>query len=377
MGYVKIGRLQNNYMIYHIYWGTSGNSGLYTDEIYKLLEKEGYKQRVFVNFYFPFDYGDKIFFRKGDIANSKYTGLARKLFQLQETLCGFLKIIYCAFRQKPKIVNFSHVGSSYFFTYLFLKFLKYLSKTKLVITCHDVMPLSLGPRSQNEMKYRSKIFHIADFLLVHNRNSILELHINFDINKNKILFHPFPIMDLTKMPPRTKRNFTSVDFLFIGHLRKSKGIELLLEAWKDFYRINSNAKLRVCGKQPENVSFDKKQLENCGVEFDLRFIDDDDYYYYVKAARYVIFPYLLGTNSGVISTVLSLGTSVITSDLPMFKENELINSDDMFKTGNKQSLINKLNEKYYKNAKHSEDKVTSYREKFNIQTINVYKQLYK
>lgn len=364
-------------MIYHIYWGTSGNSGLYTDEIYKSLEKKGYKQRAFVNYYYPFDYGDKIFFKRGDVANGKYTGIVRKLFQLQEILCGFIKILFCACRQKPKVVNFSHVGSSYFFIYCFLKVLKLFSGSKLVITCHDVMPLSLGERTGSEMKYRSKIFHAADFLLVHNENSILELHNRFGINADKVLFHSFPLMDLTKMPPQIEGKYTPVDFLFIGHLRKAKGIEFFLETWEDYHKRNPMAKLRVCGKQSVDVSFNKEKLEACGVEFNLHFINDDDYYHYVRAARYVILPYLVGTNSGIISTVLSLGTDVITSDLPMFAENELINANDMFKTGDKQSLINKLDEKFLQSKSYSEDKIAAYREKFNIQITKIYKNLYK
>ena len=49
-------------MIYHIYWGTSGNSGLYLDEIYQILKKGGYNQKIYVNYYYPFGYGEKIFF---------------------------------------------------------------------------------------------------------------------------------------------------------------------------------------------------------------------------------------------------------------------------------------------------------------------------
>ena len=50
-------------MIYHIYWGTSGNSGLYLDEIYQILKKGGYNQKIYVNYCYPFGYGERIFFK--------------------------------------------------------------------------------------------------------------------------------------------------------------------------------------------------------------------------------------------------------------------------------------------------------------------------
>lgn len=361
--------------VFHIYWGTSGNSGLYIDEIYKCLEYRGYKQRAFVNYYYPFDYGDKIFFKRGDIANSKYRGPVRKLFQLVEVLFGFFYILWWSYRQKPKVVNFSHVGSSFFFTYWFLKIIRKVSSSKLVVTCHDVMPLTLSNNNRSEMKYRRKIFHIADVLLVHNLNSIRELKDKFNIDPERVVFHSFPLMDLTKMQPQTDSKFEKVDFLFIGHLRKAKGIELLLDAWMDFHRINPEAKLRICGKKPSDVHFDKNILEKNGVEFNLHFISDDDYYHYVKATRYVILPYLLGTNSGIISTVLSLGTEVITSDLLMFSENELVNPKDMFKTGDKESLILKLNEKFSIKQNSAACKILAYREKFNEQVSTIYNKL--
>lgn len=65
-------------MIYHIYWGTSGNSGLYLDEIYQILKKGGYNQKIYVNYYYPFGYGEKIFFKRGDVAMSRYKGITRK-----------------------------------------------------------------------------------------------------------------------------------------------------------------------------------------------------------------------------------------------------------------------------------------------------------
>lgn len=239
-------------MIYHIYWGTSGNAGLYLDEIYQVLKKEGISQRVFVNYYYPFGYGDKIFFKRGDVAMSKYKGIVRKLFQLQEVIFGYIFILFASRIDKPEVINYSHIGQSYFFIVWFLKLLKKFSGAKLMITCHDVNPHSDG---KGEMPNRYKIFHTADYLLVHTERSIEELNEFFDIDRSKVFIHPFPIMDLSKLTKESPNPYSKTDFLFIGHLRKDKGIEFLLDSWPEFHNICPKAKLRICGRHLPDISF--------------------------------------------------------------------------------------------------------------------------
>lgn len=356
-------------MIYQIYWGTSGNSGLYLDAIYKVLEKEGYKQRAFVNYYYPFDYGDKLFFKRGDVAFSKYKGATRKIFQLLEVLKGYLIILFCSIKDKPELINYSHVGHSFFFVPIYLKILKKISGAHLMITCHDVMPHG---GASSEMKYRMQIFHLADYLLVHNDNSRKELINIFKEENLKIVEHPFPIMDLSKLP-RTDKNFSPVDFLFIGQMRQEKGIKLLLDTWPEFHKIEPKATLRICGKPQPGYIIDKEYLCESNVELNLGFVSDEDYPAYVEAARYVLLPYLMGSNSGIISTVLSSGTDVITSDLPMFSENPLIDEDDMFLCGDKNSLIRKMKEKYESNKGSVKlNKLERYSDSFNKGVLDVY-----
>lgn len=360
-------------MIYHIYWGTSGNSGLYLDEIYQVLGKQGFTQKAFVNYYYPFDYGEKIFFKRGDVAMSKYRGVLRRLFQLQEIFCGYVKILIASIKDKPVLINYSHVGQSYFFVVWFLYLLKKLSGAKLMITCHDVNPHSNGC---GEMNNRYKIFHTGDYLLVHTPQSVCELNEIFGISKSRILIHPFPIMDLSKLTSEGPNPYNETDFLFIGHLRKDKGIEFLLDSWPKLHKLIPNAKLRICGRYLPDVHFEKNLLEKCNVEFNLHYISDDDYYYYIKSARYVILPYLQGTNSGIISTVLSLGTEVITSDLPMFIQNPLVSKDNTFHTADSASLVRILKEKYYMSSNNASEKLINYKKYFSESVIRVYNKIF-
>lgn len=111
-------------MIYHIYWGTAGNSGLYIDEIYQTLEKAGFNQKVFVSYYYPFNYGEKIFFKRTEMEHCHYRGLLRKLIQALELVYSLIVIWKNAKRDKPQIINYSYVSKGNSLILLFLRQLK-------------------------------------------------------------------------------------------------------------------------------------------------------------------------------------------------------------------------------------------------------------
>lgn len=360
-------------MIYHLYYGTSGNAGLYLDEIYQVLKENGLEQRVFVNYYYPFNYGDKVFFRFGDVGHSKLSSRIRKVVQLVELLSGFGYILLCSIKDRPKLINYSHVANSYLFIRVFLRTIKWITGARLIITCHDVNCHMIG----GELENRKKVFEIADNLLVHTLHSKKELHDYFNIDLNKIVSHPFPIMDLTKLSPSYKGKYKKCDFLFIGHLRKDKGIQLLLDAWPKFHQLKPKATLRICGKTTTGVAIDYESLRHTNVELNIRFIPDDDYFEYVRSARFVILPYLEGTNSGIISTVLSIGTGVITSDLPMFSENPLVENKVMFKTGDVDSLIERMLQVVESNSNNISDLLERYKDDFTGSVARLYCTLYK
>lgn len=362
-------------MIYHIYWGTSGNSGLYLDEIYQCLKENGYKQKVFVSYYYPFEYGERIFFHHSDIAHCTVKGLKRKFVQLYEILVAFIRIIISARRDKPEVVNYSLISGSYWFVLYFLILLKWVSGSKLIITCHDVCPWGNHEHGSREMKNRQKIFDIADKLLVHNDSSIIDLERVINIDRQKIVKHLFPIMDLTKLMGGKKCVEKKCDFLFIGHLRRDKGIDFLINTWKTFHSHNKEAVLWICGR-PQGQDYDVNNLRQYNIICNLGFISDENYCQYIQSARYVILPYLKGTNSGIISTVLSLGADVVTSDISMFTDNPLVSRENMFKSGDADSLVKILKDKYdNQSPKDMEQLLCQYKENFYNEVLSAYKDL--
>lgn len=363
-------------MVYHIYWGTAGNAGLYLDEIYQGLKAEGIEQDVFVNYYYPFKYGHKVFFRLTELGHCKIPGKLRNPVRYVELVVALVRIYCSILWNKPQVVNYSLIGV---FTPVvwFLKLIKKTTHSKLILTCHDVMPFANTVQTLSKQEQmRMTCFQLADYLLVHNLRSAKELDESFAVHPQRILKHRFPLMDMNKIYAASTSTNKKYDFLFMGHLRKEKGVEVLLEAWSQFHAQHPEARLCIAGNAP--FGFDKSRFEGMNITFFLHFLSDEEYYELPSQARFVILPYTSGTNSGVVSTLVTIkGMRIITSDLDMFTSNPLLDSDDMFEAGNSTALCKKM-EKVYGTAEEKTDiteRILNYRAGFQQEVVAIYTKL--
>ena len=367
----------HNSMIYHIYWGTAGNAGLYLDEIYKVLEKAGYKQKAFVNYYYPFDYGEKVFYKYTELGHCKVKRFRGPIRYL-ELLWALLRIWVRTIIDKPRVINYSLIGSFRIVNY-YLRFSQKVLGCKIVLTCHDVIPFASSNQSdKTEMVIRNKIIGMVDYLLVHNNFSKKTLHEVFAVKKDKIIMHPFPVMDLSKLIRYSEKNYSNSDFLFIGHLRREKGVDILLKAWEIVHKECPKATLRVAGNLPSIENLDLKEYKGrTDVEFILQFLTDEEYCGLIKATRYVVLPYKNGTNSGVVSTVLSLNSDVIASDIPMFEQNPLLDKSVLFKSRDVKSLADTMINAYasLNERNDAKERVSQYRDSFSKEVLNVYNSI--
>ncbi len=369
-------KLMNNY-IFHIYWGTAGNAGLYLDEIYKVLENAGFKQKAFVNYYYPFDYGEKFFYKYTELGHCKVKRFRGPIRYL-ELLWALFRILVRTIIDKPNIINYSLIGSFDIVSY-YLHFAQKVLGCKIVLTCHDVMPFASANQSEkSEMAIRNKLVGLADYLLVHNDFSKKTLQEVYAVKEERIIMHPFPVMDLSNLIRNIEKNYSNSDFLFIGHLRREKGVDILLKAWEIVHKECPKAILRVAGNLPSIENLDLTEYKGrTDVEFILQFLTDEEYCGLIKATRYVVLPYKYGTNSGVVSTVLSLNSEVIASDIPMFEQNSLLNQSMLFKSEDVLSLAESMINAYVSSneSNDAKERVSRYRDSFSEEVINVYNSI--
>jgi glycosyltransferase involved in cell wall biosynthesis len=334
--------------IVHMYAGTSGIAGLYMQKIFSTLGNK-HSQECIVSFYYPFNHGKKILYKFSDIEHAARYGLKsdalRQVVRLLELIYALAFALLYGVMKRPKILNYS-LNTNLSIELAFLAALKTFTKTKIFITCHDVVPL-LKPHAdrRHNMYLRKKFFELADVLLVHNENSIEDLTAYFSIPKDKIRLFPFPVMDMREIfhgEPESRLDGRPVTFLFIGHIRKEKGIDLLLQAWDRFYSTAKNARLIIAGRPTTSFRFDEKELSQKGIVLRIRYLVDQDYFELIRDCHFIVLPYLQGTNSGVLSTVAAMGKLALTSDIDMFKNSDFVLPSMRFKSGSAEALAEKF-----------------------------------
>lgn len=362
--------------IIHIYHGTQGAGGLYIHEIYLELKSKGFNQETFLSYYYPFKYGKRIFFKYTDLASGVKKSKLRIYLRGVELIVGLLYSYFYIIINRPKIVNYSLI-SSYISDYVFLKLIKTTSNSKIIVTCHDVIPFGESKNSiLKQISIRKKILKYADYFLVHNENSIKDLEEVFNISCDKIFYHPFPLMDLNKINTNQNLNIQKdYDFAFLGHLRDSKGVDLLLDAWKMLHQKFPHAKLLLAGNLPDGSKLKLDNLEAQNIYTNIKYLSDDDYFGFLNKSRNIILPYRSGTNSGVLYNLLTMNVDIIYSDILMFANNPLLNEKGKFRAGDVYSLYEKLCEYYSSKIPRENYKLDEYKEKFSESVIDVYRNI--
>lgn len=340
-------------IIIHVYYGTAGNAGLYIKKIMDALEEIDICTKAYVSYYFPFEGAEysKLFFKYSEHLKPN---IGRKIIKFLEMSWNFIEIISQIKRMSTRynrIYVIYSLNENYLPSYYFLKALKKMKKVKIGITVHDIEPFH-NNYIKIIMKNQDDLLEQSDFYIVHNGFSVNRLQEKFPHKKDFVFSHGFPLMDLSLLDYKDEGveiNGT-IKFIFIGYLRKEKGVNTLIDAWRKIQQEYKNIKLVVAGRIPHNLNYDFTNL--CNFELIDRFLTDDEFIKFVKESDYVILPYSVGTNSGILSTVSSLGKPSITSNLQMFKESKFVLEELMFNKDDPAALyelLKKIIENHNKN----------------------------
>ena len=121
-----------------------------------------------------------------------------------------------------------------------------------------------------------------------------------------------------------------VKFLFIGHIRKEKGINNLITAWSSLdTEAIGKAYLTIAGNDDLNLGEKAINLTNCVTKFG--YLDDKEFESLIKDSDYIVLPYHGGTNSGVLAVASSFGKPCITSMIPCFSQSQFFLKDLSFR----------------------------------------------
>jgi glycosyltransferase involved in cell wall biosynthesis len=337
---------------YHIYPAGNGNNILYINSIKAALDDQ-FDQVVFTSAKSPVR-GIRFkrwFHPVTDFWSSskKAMNLLRYLIRYIEFLFALFAISVTCFFRRPAYVNLS-TATFLKVEFYFVTVLKKLG-IKVMYTCHDAIQFDTSHRRMTGVLLK-KFYHLFDHIIVHNDFSKKVLMDEYSIGKNAFIQFPFPPMDLKQLKlkeedkPVNKRYVRN--FLFIGYFRKEKGYDLLIEAWKHLdhkkiaARVTYDYHLSLVGSIPQNVIFRHTSNAEKRITISNKLLTDLEYFDYIDNAEIVVLPYLVGTNSGVLSTVMSLGKVVLCSDIDSLRESCLTKASYFFKTGDIESLKQQL-----------------------------------
>ncbi len=190
-----------------------------------------------------------------------------------------------------------------------------------LITAHYVLP----PRpSQRQRRTARRVFGRMDAIIAHSEHGASRLRDEVGVDPDRVRVIPHGAFDyLTRLPdekplPPELEGADGPVILFFGLLRPYKGIDTLLQAFREV----KGAELWVVGNPRMAVEpLRRLAAEASGrVRFVTRFVEDAEIPAIVRRADLVALPYRDAEHSGVLYTALAFGKPLVLSAVGGFPE---------------------------------------------------------
>jgi len=211
----------------------------------------------------------------------------------------------------------------------------------LVLTAHDVLPRE--PRA-GQLAGQRRLYEAVDAVVVHSEHGRRRLTAELGVAPERVhVIRHGPLTPWVGQPPAPLpaelRDVEGPVVLFVGLLRPYKGIDLLLEAWREV----QGAELWIaglprmdlaplCAATPERV------------RWLTRFVSDGELHALMARASLAVLPYREIDQSGVAFTALGAGLPLLLSDVGGFPELSATGAARTFAAGDPGALAAAINE---------------------------------
>jgi glycosyltransferase involved in cell wall biosynthesis len=179
----------------------------------------------------------------------------------------------------------------------------------LVLTAHDVLPRE--PR-RGQLDAQRRLYAHVDAVVVHSEHGRIRLVEQLGVASSKVTViahgafeHLARIADERPLPPVLAAVDKPVVLCF-GLLRPYKGIDVLLDAWRDV----DDAELWIVGMPRMDIEALRASAPP-SVRWVPRFVTDDEIGAYFRRADLVVLPYREIDQSGVLFTALAFGVPLL------------------------------------------------------------------
>ncbi len=218
-----------------------------------------------------------------------------------------------------------------------------LPNRPLVLTAHDLLPREPKP---GQARAQRRLYDEVDALIVHSDYGRRQLVRTLGVEPAKVhVVHHGAFTHLTSQPlelplPDGLRTVEKPVVLFFGLLRPYKGIDVLLEAWREV----PDAELWIVGR-PRMPVEPLAASAPPGVRFVSRFVPDAELPAYFRRADVVVLPYSSTERfdqSGVLAVALAFGKPVVLTDVGGFGEVAATGAARLVAPGDPDSLARAL-----------------------------------
>ena len=197
-----------------------------------------------------------------------------------------------------------------------------LPRRPVVITAHDLLPREPRP---GQVAAQRRLLAKAAAVVVHSEYGRRQLLDGLGLDPATVhVIHHGAFAHLTRSGGSSTlpNELASTDkpvVLFFGLLRPYKGVDVLLDAWRE---AAPDAELWIVGRAMMDLEPLRKRAPG-GVRFVTRFVGDDELPALFERADLVVLPYARTERfdqSGVLATALAFGTPAVMTDIGGFSE---------------------------------------------------------
>jgi glycosyltransferase involved in cell wall biosynthesis len=202
------------------------------------------------------------------------------------------------------------------------------ARRPLVLTAHDILPREPRPGQRDAQR---RLYDRFDAVVVHSEHGRLRLIDELGVEQERVhviahgVLRPWedaPDREAggEESLPAELRGVEGRVALSFGLLRPYKGLDVLLDAWREMAPgASSGAELWIVGRPRMDLSA-LRAAAPAGVRFLPRFVSDAEILAVMRRASLVVLPYREIDQSGVAFTALGAGVPLLLSDVGGFPE---------------------------------------------------------
>lgn len=288
---------------------------LYKDIMNNFPEKEkniiiipnAYNEKEFSNDFF------KILREKLTITKGKYNKI-KEIYKL-------LKLIN-KLKKKYNIDNI-YIHTEEYFSFLFLLTF-FIKKNNTTLWFHDPILHEGSPKIvylKRKIAYLTYLKYVKHLIISYN-NVTKEIKNDNSLQKISKKFKVLYLPQMKEMEFEDIKNNASIklkyDFIFYGRIEEYKGLDLLLEVFKD--REMQNIRLLIVGRGRKDKEIKDKIKNIINITFINEYVPNRDLAKYIMESKFVILPYKTATGTQTIQIANYYNKMVLTTKVGCFKE---------------------------------------------------------